>query len=109
MASEVKKKTGVSFIEPINRLWTLIFVLAALIILYWKIFAPKDETSILTMRDIRPDLLEQSMVVQSDNIKITTPSERMTYSPVLSYLIGIMFLVYLYYHFIEMKKLISSS
>ena len=85
-------------------LWVLLLVMLAAIFLFWKVFPPKDESMIATMRQLRPDLLEQSLVVKDDKAVISTPSERLTYTPILSYFIGIMFIVYLYYHFFEAKK-----
>lgn len=85
-------------------LWTLLIVMVVAIFLFWKVFPPKDESCIQTMRQVRPDLLEQSLVVKDEKSEINTPSERLTYTPILSYLIGIMFIVYLYYYFVEAQK-----
>lgn len=85
-------------------LWTLFIVMVVAIFLFWKVFPPKDESCIQTMRQVRPDLLEQSLVVKDEKSEINTPSERLTYTPILSYLIGIMFIVYLYYYFVEAQK-----
>jgi short-chain fatty acids transporter len=83
---------------------TLIVVLLAIMFLFWKVFPPKENSIVLTMRQVRPDLLDQSLVVRDERAVITTPSERLTYTPILSYIIGLMFIVYLYYHFIEAGK-----
>lgn len=85
-------------------LGVLALVMLSLLFLYWKVFPPKEGEAVLTMRQLRPDLLEQSLVVKDDKVCINSPSDRLTYTPVLSYLIGIMFLVYMYYHFIELGK-----
>jgi len=83
---------------------TLILVFLTLLILFGKVFLPKDESQIQTMRQLRPDLVEQSLVVSDEKKVITTPSERLTYTPILSYIIGIMFVVYVYYHFFQANK-----
>ncbi|MEN6568248.1 MAG: TIGR00366 family protein [Veillonellales bacterium] len=85
-------------------LWVLLLVMITAIVLFWKIFPPGEESNIQTLRELRPDLLEKSLVVENEKVAITTPSERLTYTPILSYVMGIMFIVYLYYHFFEAKK-----
>lgn len=81
----------------------LLLVMIVAMVLFWKVFPPKDG-GIQTLRELRPDLLEKSLVVEDEKVEIKTPSERMTYTPILSYVMGIMFLVYLYYHFVEAGK-----
>lgn len=85
-------------------LFVLLLVMLTIMLLFWKVFPPKDTAAIQTMRELRPDLLEQSLVVKDEKARITTPSERLTYTPLLSYIIGIMFVVYLYYYFFNAKK-----
>lgn len=81
-------------------LWILLIVMVTIMFLYGKIFPPK-EGDIITMRQQCPDLMNQSLVVQSEKIDIKTPSERLTHTPILSWLIGAMFLVFLYYYFFD--------
>lgn len=85
-------------------LWVLLIVMATAMVLFWKVFPPKEGEQVQTMRDLRPDLMDQSLVVKDEKANIVTPADRLTYTPVLSYLIGIMFIVYLYYHFVEAGK-----
>lgn len=82
----------------------LVLMTIALVVLYAKMFVPKDGQAVLTMRALRPDLLEESLVVKDEKAVINTPSDRLTYTPILSYLIVIMFVVYLYYHFVQAGK-----
>jgi short-chain fatty acids transporter len=84
----------------------LLLVMLTACLLFWKAFPPKDD-AVQTLKQLRPDLLEKSLVIKSDPITMNTPSERMTHTPVLSYLIGIMFIVYLYWHFFEENKSID--
>jgi short-chain fatty acids transporter len=84
-------------------LWVLLCLMIDLVVLYWRVFPPKED-DVVTLRELRPDLLEQSMVVRDDNVQARTPSEWLMHSPLLSYIIGVMFIVYLYYHFFDAKK-----
>ena len=81
-------------------LLTLLLVMITIVVLFWKAFPPKD-ADIRTIRDVCPELINQSHVVECEAIDAKTPSERMTHTPILSYLIGVMFLVYMYFHFID--------
>ena len=87
-------------------LWTLLAVMLTIFFLYWKVFPPKGK-DVVAMRNVCPDLLNQSLVIQDDKAVIKTPSELLTHKPYLSYLIGIMFLVYLYYFFIDKKMALN--
>jgi short-chain fatty acids transporter len=81
-------------------LFTLLAVMITILILYWKVFPPK-ESDVVPMRNVCPDLLTQSLVIKSEKVETKTFSTFLTYTPLLSVLIGIMFLVYLYYFFID--------
>lgn len=89
--------------HPYNLILTGVSVLA-IVLLFWKILLPTDAAKIKTFADLRPDLAQDEKVETVQNVKITTPSEWFTYSPWFSYIIGIMFIVYLYYHFVELGK-----
>ena len=81
-------------------LWTLLAVMVTIMILYWKVFPGKE---IVTLREFNPDLLSQKLVIESQKVESKTASEYMMNKPFLSWIIGIMFLVYLYYFFIDKK------
>lgn len=94
---------GQTIFHPYNLILTGLSLLA-IVLLFWKVMLPTDPGKIKTFADLRPDLAKDEVVETKKNIKITTPSEWFTYTPWFSYLIGIMFLVYLYYHFFELGK-----
>jgi len=83
-------------------LWVLLIVMLTIMFLYGKIFTPK-EGDIVTMRQQYPELMNQSQVVQREKVDIKTPSERLTHTPILSWLIGVMFVVFLYYYFFDKR------
>ncbi|MDR3563067.1 MAG: TIGR00366 family protein [Negativicutes bacterium] len=85
-------------------LTVLALVMVTLMFMYWKVFAIKEGGHIETMRDLHPEFLEQSLVIKDEKPVINTPSDWLTYTPYLSYFIGAFFVVYLYYHFIQMGK-----
>lgn len=90
--------------HPYNLILTAISMIA-IIILFWKVFPSNDESKIKTLADLRPDLAA-SINTETTNkkIEITTPSEWFTYTPWFSYFIGAMFMIYLYYHFVQAGK-----
>lgn len=94
---------GQTIFHPYNLILTGLSLLA-IVFLFWKVMLPTDNSKIKTFAQLRPDLAKDEVVEIKKNIKITTPSEWFTYTPWFSYLIGMMFLVYLYYHFVELGK-----
>jgi len=103
----VKEIGIVPITQTIFHPYTLILLgisVLAIVILFWKVLLPTDASKIKTFADLRPDLAIDEKVEIVQNKKITTPSEWFTYTPWFSYIIGIMFLVYLYYHFVELGK-----
>lgn len=88
--------------HPYNLILVGISVMA-MIILFGFILVPKYEERIISLRQWNDKLVlpECTEVVKKN---ITTPSEWVTYSPWCSYFIGIMFLVYLYYHFFVLGR-----
>ena len=85
--------------------YTLLLVLLSLIVLivmYWLILPRYSGNR--TLRQMRPDFFQEETATAAEKHDITTPSEWLTYTPWISYVIGIMFLVYLYYHFIQSGK-----
>lgn len=85
--------------------YTIILVaisLIAVVGLYWLILPAYSGAR--TLRQMRPDFFQTEAAMTVKNPEITTPSEWLTYTPWVSYLMGIMFLVYLYYHFVQLKQ-----
>ncbi|HIU64443.1 MAG TPA: short-chain fatty acid transporter [Candidatus Avacidaminococcus intestinavium] len=77
----------------------------AVVLLYAVFLVPKDLAKVKTMRELRPDFfaleMENKVVAAT---KIETPSQWLTNTPYLSYIVGIMFVGYLYYHFVSQGK-----
>jgi short-chain fatty acids transporter len=84
--------------NPYNLILTGISV-AAIALLFWRILLPSDPSKIKTFADLRPDLAKEEDVEAIGPRKISTPSEWFTYTPWFSYIIALMFAVYLYDHF----------
>lgn len=85
--------------------YTLILVaisLIVVIIMYWLILPAHSGAR--TLRQMRPDFFQEETTTAAVKPVITTPSEWLTYTPWISYVMGVMFLVYLYYHFVQSGK-----
>ncbi len=78
--------------------------IVAIIVLFGYFLLPKDPSKIRTLKDVRPDMAEEKPMPSLKKIEIKTPSEWFTYTPWCSYIIGVMFLVYLYFHFFQQGK-----
>lgn len=76
----------------------------AVLVLFWLILVPKNGSKIKTLREMRPDFFTEDRAVIENAPQITTPSEWLTHTPWISYLIGVMFAVFLYYHFFALQK-----
>ncbi len=78
--------------------------ISVIVILFMFLFVLPSKENIKTMADLRPDLMKPVTVDADDNMKITTPSQWLTYTPWGTYTIVVMFGVYLYYHFVQLGK-----
>lgn len=58
----------------------------------------------ISIDDWNKDLVVKETPIVKDSIVIKTPSDFVTYTPWCSYLVGLMFVVYLYYHFFVLGK-----
>lgn len=80
----------------------LVISILAIIILFAYAMVPKKNAKIKTIRDFNIDEKKDSFGTAKQDIK--TPSEWFTYTPWCSYIVGIMFIVYLYFHFVQQGK-----
>lgn len=84
--------------HPYNLILTAISVVA-IIILFGFILPPRDETKMISITEFNPELAKEETATAAEKKVIKTPSEWVTYTPWCSYIVGLMFLTYLYYHF----------
>lgn len=84
--------------HPYNLILTAASVVA-IIILFGFILPPRDETKMISIAEFNPELAKEEVVTAVGKKAIKTPSEWVTYTPWCSYIVGLMFLTYLYYHF----------
>ena len=89
--------------HPYNLILTAVSVIA-IILLFGFILPPKDEDKMISIEDWNKDLVVKETPIVKDSIVIKTPSDFVTYTPWCSYLVGLMFVVYLYYHFFVLGK-----
>lgn len=89
--------------HPYNLILTAVSVIA-IILLFGFILPPKDENKMISIDDWNEDLVVKETPSVKESIVIKTPSDFVTYTPWCSYLVGIMFVVYLYYHFFVLGK-----
>lgn len=78
--------------------------LCTLVILLMFTLVLPNSKDIKTMADLRPDLMKKAVVDSTESIKITSPSQWMTHTPWCTYIVVIMFAVYLYFHFVQSGK-----
>lgn len=89
--------------HPYNLILTGISVIAILI-LFGFILPPKDPGKMQSIEEWNPDLVVKETPQQETAPQIKTPSDFVTYTPWCSYLVGLMFIVYLVYHFFILGK-----
>lgn len=89
--------------HPYNLILTGISVIAILV-LFGFILPPKDPGKIQSIEEWNPDLVVKETPQQETAPQIKTPSDFVTYTPWCSYLVGLMFIVYLVYHFFILGK-----
>lgn len=89
--------------HPYNLILTAISIIA-IIIMFGFVLPPKDETKMVSIGEFNPELAKEDAVVAQEKKVIKTPSEWLTYTPWCSYIVGLMFLTYLFYHFFIIGK-----
>ena len=83
-------------------LLVLLLVMLTIMFLYGWLFKPK-EGDIVTMKQQYPELMNQRLVVKSEKVDIKTPSEHLMHTPILSWIIVVMFIVFLGYYFFDKR------
>lgn len=94
---------SMTIFHPYN-LSLLTISILAILILFGFIMRPRNPNAIVTVSQINSNLIQEKKAVQPMNSLIQTPSEWVSQKPWCSYIIGVMFAVYLYYHFFVLKK-----
>ena len=89
--------------HPYNLILTGVSVIA-IIIMFGFVLKPKDESKMISIAEWNPELAVIESPGKEEKPVIKTPSEWVTYTPWCSYLVGLMFLTYLYYHFFVLGK-----
>ncbi len=90
--------------HPYNLILTAVSILTILV-LFGIVLQPKDESKMLSISQWNAKLAHIAVSPATEKKKeIKTPSDWVTYTPWCSYLIGIMFLTYLGYHFCILGK-----
>ncbi|WP_231391300.1 short-chain fatty acid transporter [Megasphaera vaginalis (ex Srinivasan et al. 2021)] len=88
--------------HPYNLILTVVSIIA-IIILFGFILPPKDKSKIISITQFNPALAQEN-VIAVEKKPVITPSEWVSQTPWCSYIVGVMFLVYLYYHFFVLGK-----
>ena len=101
----VKEMGVIPVSQTIFSSYNLILTIASVIIIMFMftVVIPSNK-NIKTMADLRPDLMQPAVVDADDSIEIKTPSQWMTHTPWCTYIVVIMFAVYLFYHFVALGK-----
>ncbi len=88
---------SMTIFHPYNLILTIVSVIA-IIVLFGFVLQPKNKEKMISITQWNPALAQIEVPAEEKKV-VTTPSEWVTYKPWCSYVIGLMFLVYLYYHF----------
>lgn len=93
---------SMTIFHPYNLILTIVSVIA-IIILFGFVLQPKDKNKMVSISQWNPDLVVKEAAPEEKKV-IKTPSDWVTYTPWCSYIVGLMFLTYLVYHFFFLGK-----
>ncbi len=94
---------SMTIFHPYNLILTAASVIA-IIVFFGFVLKPKDQAKMISISQWNPELAKIGTEAKEEKKVIKTPSEWVTYTPWCSYIIGLMFLGYLFYHFFILGK-----
>ena len=89
---------SMTIFHPYNLILTAASIIAILV-LFGFVLQPKNKEKMVSISQWNPALAQIDPPAADTKVEIKTPSEWVTYKPWCSYIIGLMFLAYLFYHF----------
>lgn len=93
---------SMTIFHPYNLILTIASVIA-IVVLFGFVLQPKDQKKMVSISQWNPDLVVKEAAPEEKKV-IKTPSDWVTYTPWCSYIVGLMFLTYLVYHFFFLGK-----